>query len=424
MPDDVLVVGGGVGGLVLARRLALAGRHVVVLERSDRFGGQVARQTVAGVPLDAAAESFATRGGTMAALLAELGLVDDIETPLPKPAWLHRADGSAVPLPATGVLGIPGDPAASDVVRAIGRRAALRARFDALLPARVGADAPSLGELVRRRMGRGVVEGLVAPVVRGVHSSDPYSLPVGTASPRLRDELRAAGSLAAAVQRIRAAAPAGSQVAGIRGGMFRLVDALVAECERLGVRLETGAEADDITPDAVTVNGRRRAGEVVRAAPPTRAPAGRRVTLATLVVEASGLDPAPRGTGVLVAAGAPDVSARALTHVSAKWASVGARLPGLHALRLSYDGDVPDAIEQATADAATLTGARIDRVVDATCAVWQRRPGGAWADTPEPAVGEGPAGTGLAAVVAHAERVAARLGADSPEPASGGRMER
>jgi len=423
MPDGVLVVGAGVGGLVLARRLAVAGRPVVVFERSDRFGGQVARQTVAGVDLDAAAESFATRGGTVARLLTELGMAEDVETPLPKPAWLHRADGSAVPLPATGVLGIPGDPSAPDVVHAIGRRAALRARIDALLPARVGADASSLGELVRRRMGRGVVDGLVAPVVRGVHSSDPHSLPVETASPRLRDELHATGSLAAAVQRIRATAPAGSQVAGIRGGMFRLVDALVADCERLGVRLETGAEAADITSESVTVNGRRVTGEVVRAATPVDAPAGRRITLATLVVEASGLDPAPRGTGVLVAAGAPGVSARALTHVSAKWAWVGERLPGLHALRLSYDGDVPDAIERATADAATLTGARIDRVVDATSAVWQRRPGGAWADTPEPAVGEGPAGTGLASVVAHAERVAGRLSADSPEPASGGRME-
>jgi len=422
MPDDVLVVGGGVGGLVLARRLALAGRPVVVFERSDRFGGQVARQTVAGVDLDAAAESFATRGGTVARLLTELGLADDIETPLPEPAWLHRADGSAVPLPATGVLGIPGDPSARDVVQAIGRRAALRARLDGLLPARVGADASSLGELVHRRMGRGVLDGLVAPVVRGVHSSDPSSLPVETASPRLRDELRQTGSLAAAVQRIRAAAPAGSQVAAIRGGMFRLIDALAAECERLGVRVETRAEAGDITPGGVTVNGRRLTGEVVRAAAPADA-SGRRVTLATLVVEASGLDTAPRGTGVLVAAGAPGVSARALTHVSAKWAWVGDRLPGLHALRLSYDGAVPDAIQRATADAATLTGARIDRVVDATSVVWQRRPGGAWADTPEPAVGEGPAGTGLASVVAHAERVAARLSVDSPEPASGGRME-
>ena len=95
MPSDVLVVGGGVGGLVAARRLALEGLSVTLLERSDTLGGQVARQHVGGVDLDAAAESFATRGGTVAALLRELGIADDIVTPRPSPAWLHRVDGTA-----------------------------------------------------------------------------------------------------------------------------------------------------------------------------------------------------------------------------------------------------------------------------------------------------------------------------------------
>ena len=42
---------------------------MTLFERSDALGGQVARQRVGGVDLDAAAESFATRGGAVAALL-------------------------------------------------------------------------------------------------------------------------------------------------------------------------------------------------------------------------------------------------------------------------------------------------------------------------------------------------------------------
>ena len=105
---EVLVVGGGVGGLVTARRLALEGRRVTVLEQSSLLGGQVARQRVGRVNLDAAAETFATRDGTVARLLTELGLGADVVQPRSDPAWLHRADGTAVPLPATGLLGIPG----------------------------------------------------------------------------------------------------------------------------------------------------------------------------------------------------------------------------------------------------------------------------------------------------------------------------
>jgi len=39
---DIAVVGGGVGGLVTAIRLAAAGRHVVLLERNKEVGGKLA----------------------------------------------------------------------------------------------------------------------------------------------------------------------------------------------------------------------------------------------------------------------------------------------------------------------------------------------------------------------------------------------
>ncbi|MFH8249631.1 protoporphyrinogen/coproporphyrinogen oxidase [Microbacterium sp. B2969] len=396
MPSDVTVVGGGVAGLVAARRLALEGMRVTVLEQSYRLGGQVARQTVAGVDLDAAAESFATRTSAVADLLAELGLAGDIVAPDPASAWLHRADGTAVPLPATGLLGIPGDPLAPDVVRAIGTAGAVRAAQDATLPVEEGRDASSLGELVRHRMGQAVVDGLVAPVVRGVHSTDPDDLPVERAHPRLRAELQERGSLAAAVRALRAAAPAGSQVAGIRGGMFRLVDALAADCERLGVRIELAASRDPGT------------SLVVHAAPPAGAPQGRRVTLVTLVVAAPDLDAAPRGTGMLVAAGAPGVGARALTHLSAKWQWVRDAFPsGTHALRLSYDGEPDGAVARATADAGILLGTPLDRVLDASLHSWTR--GAAAPATSSHAIGESVAGTGLASVVPQADLVARNL---------------
>ena len=66
-------------------------------------------------------------------------------------------------------------------------------------------------------------------------------------------------------------------------------------------------------------------------------PAPTAVTLSTLVLDAPALDAHPRGTGVLVSADAPDVTAKALTHVTAKWAWVAeAAGPGRHVVRLSY----------------------------------------------------------------------------------------
>jgi protoporphyrinogen/coproporphyrinogen III oxidase len=158
---------------------------------------------------------------------------------------------------------------------------------------------------------------------------------------------------------------------------------------------------------------------VAGAAPPT--PADTRAVL--LAVDAPALDARPRGSGVLRAAAVRDVRATALTHVTAKWAWVGERLPaGRHVLRLSYRGTdpVPDAV--ALADASRLLGGTLPAPVDRIDVPWRdsappldpgtRAMRDAVAGALPPGLGVAGSwlhGTGLAAVVAGAERVAGTL---------------
>ncbi|KAF2411503.1 hypothetical protein B1729_19985 [Microbacterium sp. B35-04] len=392
------VVGGGVAGLVVARRLAASGAAMTLFEASDRLGGTVARHEVGGLALDAGAESFAVRGGVVAALLAELGLADDIVAPTPGPAWLQPVTGEAVPLPATALLGIPSDPLAADVVRVVGRAAAERAVERDALP--VHAVPPTLGALVRERFGDEVLDRLVAPVVHGVHSQHPDDVPVARAHPGLADAVASAGSLGAAVAQLRAAAPPGSAVAGLRGGVNRIVPALAEDLARRGGDIRLSTPVDDIA----TLDG-----IVVVAAPSLAAPGapGRRIDLVTLVVEQDELDAAPRGTGLLVAAGAP-VGARALTHATAKWAWLRDAAAGRHVLRLSYDATPADPVAAALADAETLLGVPLPVVVDAAHVSWVR-PAAAVPPAGITVVGETVAGSGLAGLIAHAERTASEL---------------
>ena len=109
-PVDVIVVGAGIAGLTAARDLAIGGLSVLLVERSGHIGGKVSAHSVAGVELDAGAESFATRGDTVAALVRELGLADQLASPNPAGAWLYSSPDAAHPLPRTGILGIPGTP--------------------------------------------------------------------------------------------------------------------------------------------------------------------------------------------------------------------------------------------------------------------------------------------------------------------------
>jgi oxygen-dependent protoporphyrinogen oxidase len=412
-PPHIVIVGGGIGGLTAARDLAVGGARVTLLEASAVLGGKVARHTVAGVQLDAGAESFATRRDLVRSFADGLGLGDDIAQPNPAGAWLQRAEGGAVPLPKAGLLGIPSTPLAADVIAVIGLRASLRAQLDSLLAYR-GSKERSLGGLVRARMGSAVLDQLVAPVTLGVHSRHPDELEVDVVAPGLRSALLSTVSLAQAVQKLRAAAPAGSAVAGIDGGIFRIVEALTARLERLGVEVRTGTRAAAIESDRVTLDGGEviEADRIVLACNPEESAPG--IVLATLVVREPRLDAAPRGTGLLVAPGTHGIRAKALTHATAKWPWLAERVEaGTHVLRLSYDAaSVPsDLREQAIADAASLLGVHLapEHILGFDRVLWTKPATRCAAPSGVTVIGESVAGAGLAAVIGQARRESGSL---------------
>ncbi|MFS0853768.1 protoporphyrinogen oxidase [Microbacterium sp. 179-I 3D4 NHS] len=381
----IVVVGGGVGGLIAARECAKVGMRVTVLEASDAVGGAIRRAELDGVAVDAGAESFATRGGHVRALLTELGLADRIVAPAPGGAWLAGIPGiGAAPLPVGGILGIPANPFQPDVRRIIGWSGAWRAYLDRVRPPLTIGHEHSLGKLVASRMGAKVRDRLVAPVTTGVYSASPADVDVDVAAPGLNSALTRVGSLAGAVQALRdesaaraqaaraAATAPGSAVEGLDGGMSVLVDALLADLATFDVEVRTGtpveavrrtggrwhvaaaalpgdapegesSEPADVAQewqaDAVVVAVDERAARALLApvAPELAASAdvaAPEIEIVTLMLDAPALDAAPRGTGVLTVPGA--FVAKALTHSTAKWTWLRAAAGERHIVRVSF----------------------------------------------------------------------------------------
>ncbi|HEV7811546.1 MAG TPA: FAD-dependent oxidoreductase [Leifsonia sp.] len=246
-PTRIVVIGGGMAGLVAARDCARPGFAVTLVEASGRLGGSVASLDVDGVTVDAGAESFATRGGHVAGLIEELGLTGDVVEPNPAGAWVRFGKQSA-PLPRAGLLGIPSSPLATDVVRAIGWGGAWRAYLDRLMPVLKIGQERSLGVLVRKRMGAKVLERLVAPVATGVYSARPDDLDIDVVAPGLNSALTRLGSLSGAVGELRSQAKAGSAVGGIRGGMWRLPEALAEQLRQAGADVRLDAPVVAVVP--------------------------------------------------------------------------------------------------------------------------------------------------------------------------------
>lgn len=461
-----LVIGGGVAGLVAARKLARAGAAPTVIEARHRVGGLLFGDELGGVAVDLGAESFAKRSRFVADLCRDLGL--KVIDPAGRSwLWLHTDGGRCHPIPR-GTLGIPCDLDDPEVAAILTPDGLARAREDLTLPAHVGTDAPDLAGLVEARLGREVLDRLVAPIAGGVHSASPTSLNAETVIPGLAERLAQTGSLTGASASLRDAAPAGPIVSSVEGGLFLLPQALAADVEAHGGEIYTRMLATSIRRDGsgwvITLDNavspgephlaRRPLGQATevrtdllvvaldgRAAQALLAPVvetwdlprGADLLSVDLAIEHPGLGVAPRGSGLLVApplpGETPTVACKALTHYSSKWPWVRER-GDAHILRVSYGRAGIETVEpplgETLADASTLLG--LDLTLDQVRGTRtirfpnalpphtpdHRRRVGALLDEvaalPGLAVtGSWVAGTGLAAVLPHAAHAAEDL---------------
>lgn len=457
---DVVVIGAGIAGLVLAHDLARTGASVIVCEASDHLGGLLRRGSLAGMDVDLGAESFATRTDAVAALVADAGLGLELVAPRPGGAFLAVAapDGPVrAPLPRRTVLGIPAEPLAADVVAVIGADAAARAaRESELPPFDATAPEPRLFDLVAERCGPAVAERLVDTLCRSVYSRPATELRLSHLHPGMWRALLATGSLTAAAAELASTTRAGAAVGGIAGGMWRLPDALAAAARAHGAEIRTGATVAAIGGDAealvvrtdgadivarrvVLATGPAVADRLLGDGDQAHAPSPGTVRVVAAAVDHAGLDAVPVGSGVIVDP-ALDTAAKALTHVTAKWAWADAAAPaGRHVVRLSArdaDGSGLESAADVARELALLTGVdvRPADIVDVVAQDWPDAvASGAPADPRRTArvaaaqargihqTGAAAAGTGLASVIPHARALAARVTAElarAPHPSA------
>lgn len=377
-----VVVGGGIAGLVAARRLSVRGPRVTLLEAGARLGGQVRTVHVAGRCVDVGAEAL---HGTPAVLdlLDELGLRDDVVRSRPGTAWIWR-DDHLTRLPAG--VGPAGPTRIGPVLtsRALSPRGLACAALEPLV-GRVDVDEDvGVGAYISRRFGREVTERLVDPVLGSLHAGDVGRLSMRSTVPHLADLAGTHRSILLA-QRARrgGAAPA---FLTFTAGLATLVDRLLADTDvdvQLG-RPVRGLRARGPGYEVDTEGGPPLRADAVVVAVPARAAAGflgelapaaadhllevRSASVATVVAVYDRRDAErtllANGTGLLVASSSGRLL-KAATFLSTKWAHLA--LPDRVLVRLSAgraDDDrissVDDAelVQRLHADLADATGLR------------------------------------------------------------------
>lgn len=285
-PSSVVVVGGGISGLATAyflQRAAGPELAVTIVEASDRLGGKVLTQQIAGLPVDAGPDALLIRIPAMRALLAELGLTDAVVGPGTPGAYLWSR-GRLRPLPPSSLFGVPQKLLPllrSGLLSPLGLA---RAALDLLLPRKRPGDPagdgddPSVGELLRPRFGSQVFDRMVDPLLGGVHAGRADLLSARSTVPEIVALARRSRSIYLGGRR-RAAhpAPSGPALVTLEGGLSRLVDALVGALEgcdvRLGARVE-GLQRDGSGYLLRLTDGRELGADAVVLATPAYVTAG------------------------------------------------------------------------------------------------------------------------------------------------------
>ena len=239
---DIVVIGAGLTGLSTAFNLKKMGRDVLVLEKQNRIGGQIATHNEDGFTFESGPNTGVVSFPEVTELFRDLEERCQMETAresskrrlIWKGTEFHALPASLPAAISTPLFTL------KDKFRILGE------------PWRKKGTDPDepVGALAQRRLGRSFYEYAVDPFVSGVYAGDPMKLTTRYALPKLYNLEASYGSFVRGAiakakepksERDRLAT---KKVFSAFGGLQNLVEALAE-----GIDIVTGAQAITVMPD-------------------------------------------------------------------------------------------------------------------------------------------------------------------------------
>ncbi len=280
----IAVIGGGMAGLGAAHALETARREAgtgaaapfdwVLLERADYLGGKVRTERVDGFVIEGGPDSFIADKPWPMELARKVGISErllDSNEDIRKSYVFSR--GRLHELPEGLVLMVPTRLVPFALSSLITWRGKLRMGLDLVLPRGHPGDDESLGDFVRRRLGREALAKVAEPIVAGIHAGDPEQMSVRATFPmflemeekhrslivgmirRRRERARAARPLPARPLPAPGSAPAKPRAyfLAFATGLADLADAVVADLP--ADRLRTGVAVESMVRESPAGRG-------------------------------------------------------------------------------------------------------------------------------------------------------------------------
>jgi oxygen-dependent protoporphyrinogen oxidase len=242
MTKRVVIVGAGMTGLACAWALREK-CEVVVVEASDRVGGNVRTIREDGFVMDAGPDAWLASKPEASALAREVGLSGEAMGTRPENRRVYVAWGGKLhAMPEGVVLGVPTRIAPMLTTRLFSLPGKLRMGLEPLVPRRRGQGEETVAGFIGRRLGREAVTRLARPLLGGIFAGDVDRISVDAAFPQLVEHEAKYGSLIVAMRsmRKRNSAAGASAFLSLRSGMSTFPETLARKLGnvRLGARVE------------------------------------------------------------------------------------------------------------------------------------------------------------------------------------------
>lgn len=265
--SDTVIVGAGITGLSLARRLARNGGASLVLEATDRAGGPIRTHRTGGLMLEMGPQSLRSVPHTLE-LIDDLQLQDRI---IPVSDAAKRRfilwEGKLREMPQ-GLLDRS----------FMHKRDLLRVLREPFVERRTAASDESIHAFISRRFGPKIAERLVDAMVAGIYAGDPDRLEIAATFPDLVEwESKGsvlAGAIKAGLRRPKRPSWAPASPFTLKNGLSSLVDTLAGSLPQGTLQLSCAVERIERVGKGYRVHapgGPYDAERVVVTAPPGHA---------------------------------------------------------------------------------------------------------------------------------------------------------
>ncbi len=287
----VVVIGGGIAGLSAAYSLREHLKQdedleIVILEKNPATGGNIKTEKINGFLIEGGPDCFLSEKPWAMELCKRLGLAGEL---LPTNENNRRtfvlSGGRLHELPEGVILMIPTRIMPLALSSLITLRGKLRMALEVFIPRKRSREDETLGDFVRRRLGREALDKIAEPLVAGVHAGDPETMSIRSSFPKFVQLEEEHGSLIRGMlKRLTsmkkskaghntAGGPAVTMFMTLKGGLSVMIDTLTSDLLKYGnTSILTGEAATGVAAigggyEVRLENGALRTDAVIIASP-------------------------------------------------------------------------------------------------------------------------------------------------------------